>query len=418
MRSNFKLWFYPQPKVQIYMIDYISIQLNCTPESLLSNKVLDFQTILNERTGEILPHKRVAHLSSSLTIEIICNPQTNVSSCFLKGSLHKHALHNRNCDDYNMQQFETTVIELTDTLQISPKMCNVRAFEYGVNVSPTHITKNVLNSIIAYNGYEYEKRAFNGNGYLKKFVSSQYEIKVYDKAMQYHLTDNILRYEMKVTKMQFVRGKNIPIVTLSDLLNRENIQRLNELLLNTFRRLYVFDYRINTKCINNRRDRNTLIECSNPTFWTIYRQIHTPTGYKKKVKRFNELVKKYAPDNLKKCVEQLITDKLKNLSNCYPILPLSKNATVTRFYTHIVGNNGQPMTKYCLTCGRDISNQKNNSKFCSEKTYGPHVKVCRNKVSNLKRDEKRKYPSDTLFDIDNYLQPELKRLKQIAYKRN
>lgn len=398
------------------MIDYISLKLKCSPECLLSNKLLDFHLTMNERTGEVLPHKRVARLSSSLIVEIICNPQTNVSECFLKGSLHKHAMHNRNCDDYNMQQFETTVIELTDTLQISPKMCNVRAFEYGVNVSPSHITNNVLNSIISYNGNEYEKRTFDGKGYLKKFIHSQFEIKVYNKALQYHLTDNILRYELKVKKMQFVRGKKIPIATLSDLLNRDNIQRLNDLLLHTFKGLYVFDYRINTKCISRRRERNILIECSSPTFWTNYRRLHTSTGYKKKLKRFNELVKKYAPDDLKKCIEQLINDKLKKLSNSYPILPLSKNATVTRFYPHIVGNNSKLMTKYCLTCGRDITDQKNNSKFCSEKTHGPQVKVCRNKVSNLKRDEKRKYPSDTLFDIDNYLQPELKRLKQIAYR--
>lgn len=69
-----------------------------------------------------------------------------------------------------------------------------------------------------------------------------------------------------------------------------------------------------------------------------------------------------------------------------------------------------------VTCGRDISNQKSKSWYCSELRYGNEVKRCRNKVSNLKVREGRNYPQLTLFNIDEFLSPELQRLKSIAFK--
>ena len=46
--------------------------------------------------------------------------------------------------------------------------------------------------------------------------------------------------------------------------------------------------------------------------------------------------------------------------------------------------------KRCKICGRDISHQKGNSVFCSERLYGKEAKRCRNKDSNKRMIVKRK----------------------------
>jgi predicted nucleic acid-binding Zn ribbon protein len=44
--------------------------------------------------------------------------------------------------------------------------------------------------------------------------------------------------------------------------------------------------------------------------------------------------------------------------------------------------------KVCQSCGNDISGQKGDSKFCSEKYAGKTAKKCRNKNSNERRNKK------------------------------
>ncbi|HSH65812.1 MAG TPA: hypothetical protein VLB84_08445, partial [Bacteroidia bacterium] len=58
----------------------------------------------------------------------------------------------------------------------------------------------------------------------------------------------------------------------------------------------------------------------------------------------------------------------------------------------------------CLSCGRNITNQKKGSMFCSEKIYGKEAKKCRNMQSNPKnnylRKETRLYSGGVLFDVN------------------
>ena len=46
--------------------------------------------------------------------------------------------------------------------------------------------------------------------------------------------------------------------------------------------------------------------------------------------------------------------------------------------------------RQCITCGRDISNQKKGSHFCSEKIWGQSAKKCRNTDSGRRRNLIRK----------------------------
>lgn len=402
------------------MIDYVSIELPCLPDKFLSNRKLHFVSEINPTTGEIKINshgyrKSTAYLSESLQIEINFNDKKQLFNIFLRGSLHKHCHNNNNNTQFNFFELQKCIIELCQLLEISPQDCQIRHFEFGVNIQPCQIADSVLKSIISCKGKEYQLKEFNGQGHFRKFEFTHYAIKVYDKGRQYLSKENLLRIEIKVLKLQYLQKKGHKISNLYDLLQYENIQGLEKCLIDTIENFYFFDYRIDLNKIPV-RERTILTEGKNSAFWNEYKQTHSAKGYQKKVNRFKELVRKYAPGNLQNEIKELTSLTWCNLLNSYPLLPLSKGPIVTQNYPYIVGNNNPLPLRYCLTCGREITNQKTNSKFCSEKIFGREVKKCRNTISNFKRNEKRKYPAQTIFDIDSLLNLELRRIKTLAFK--
>ncbi len=377
------------------MIDFIKCEIETTPEYLLSNTLLNFGARINEQTGEVIQNrhgyiKRVAQFGS-MQISITTNAHTKYNKIELSGSIHKNAQNGTNSDDFNFHNICISITEICKITRLQPHNFVLRHIEYGVNIKPTHTAQNILNSIIAYKGKGYEIREFNGTGYMKRFCFTQFDVKIYDKSKQYLLPFNVLRYEIKVFKMQYFENRGINLKTLTDLLNFDTYTQLNTTLIDSIHNLYFFDYRINTKTINNRQHRSILTECLVTDFWVNYRKVHTPKGYKKKLQRFNYLVSLYAPDCLKTYILNSVLNKWNELKNSTPNLPHVENSIVPQIYPLIVGKNRELSKKYCITCGRDISNQKKGSKYCSEKLYGHEVKKCRNKVSNRKQFELRYY---------------------------
>ena len=394
------------------MFDFISIEILTEPEKILFNPALNFGSQVNTDTGEPVP-QREGYINreakyEGLLFEYSKNITSNIESLKLSGSIHKYYHSGKNFADFDRFQLETAINNICSLLNIDCQQMIIHRLEFGVNISTIHPVNKILNSIICYRSRPCELREFNGIGYLNKFVLSQYEVKVYNKSKQYGLINDLLRFEEKVNKMDYLLKKGIQIRTINDLLKPDIHLQLRELLTQTFEKLLFFDYRINLKSIDNQKEREILINGSNTMFWRKYRDEHSAKGYQKKVKRFRELVLKYSPSNLQKEIEKQILDKWDLLSSypnlpnvltpdSYPILPLAENGTVTQYYTHIVGNNDNPVKRYCLTCGREITHQKKGSLFCSEKLYGPQVKKCRNKVSNRKQFELKYYSSPLLF---------------------
>jgi predicted nucleic acid-binding Zn ribbon protein len=82
----------------------------------------------------------------------------------------------------------------------------------------------------------------------------------------------------------------------------------------------------------------------------------------------------------------------------------SSKQDYTRNDCSSIGSKEVQQTRYCITCGNDITNQKKGSVFCSEKVFGKDAKKCRNQKSNPENNYKRKelklYPGVLLlFDI-------------------
>lgn len=397
------------------MIDFIKLRIDTEPERILFHSGIEFTSPVSLQTGEIHTQrhgyiKQTANING-LVIDYIENINTKSNYFELSGSLHKYYHNGINNNDFDLNELSSSIESVCSLLGIAPNQTKVHRLEFGVNVATNYSTNDVLDSIICYMGKPYELREFNGNGYFKRFALSQYDVKIYNKALQYGLNTNILRFEIKVNRMDYLLKKGVQIVSIADLLNPLINQQLRTQLNNTFANLLFIDYRINPKDICSTRDRNVILEGSNPTFWNKYRKNHSAKGYQKKVERFKQLVLHHSQSDLKKEINELILAKW-DLLNSTPILQRVINTIVPQYDIHIVGNIKELNKRYCLTCGREITQQKKGSKFCSENIYGPLGKGCRNKATNLNRDEKRKYPNQTLFDIDIYLKPELRTIKQ------
>lgn len=401
------------------MIDYLKCEILTTPEFLLSNPLLQFGSRIDEQTGEVIRnrHGYITKVTQfgSMQISITTNADRSYSKIELSGSIHKHQNNGVNYSDFSFSYICRAVNDICEITRLQPENFVLHHVEYGVNIRPTHSPESILNSIIAYKGKGYEIREYKGTGYMKRFCLSQYDVKIYDKGKQYDLNEHILRYELKVFKMQVFERKNINLKTLSDLLNPGLYPALLETISDSLSNLYMFDYRIKLAQVKSRNHRLILTECINTGFWNEYRKTHSPKGYKKKLARFRGLVNEYAPDNLQTYLQNEVENKWNDLQNSTPFLPHVATCIGPSIYPYIVGNNYAPIKRYCITCGRDISNQKPTSVFCSEKLYGKSAKRCRNRVSNLKRDEKRKYNGPTLFDIDQFLTSETMRLKAVAF---
>lgn len=401
------------------MIDFISAELPIEPDFIRGR--LEFAGRINPKTGEVIPERNGAYKETAklgeLVITIVtfrnnAKPRVNVS-----GSLHKHCNGN-NYSDFHFADLCRTIWGLSETLGVSPDNFILHQIEFGLNVCPVLPSALYLSNLLSHKGNEYELRQYHGAGHLKRFNRDRYDLKMYDKGLQYGLFGNILRVELKVNKMAFFTGKTftgIKVETLSDLLNPALYPKFRDAILGIVSELIFADDRIQFKDIRNPKHRAVYKEGANPRYWTKLRQEGCRKTFNRRKAKYNEIRVMYAPNDIENDLTHLLSSKFETLFQNVPFSPLAQNTEMSRFHTQIV-NEIETTARQCLTCGRDITNQRNGSLYCSETLHGREVKKCRNKVSNLKVHETRFYPGETLFNIDDFLSPEYRRLKTIAIK--
>ncbi len=386
------------------MIDFIKLEFEVNqPETILNNSELNFSGPLNFQSGEIMPARNGYFKQTSeingLKLEYIQNLKTGRKFFELSGSIHKYYHEGKNFKDYTLYELEKSIIKICDFLNISKTENKIHRIEFGVNIISPYPTNKVLNSIITSKGKPYELRKFRGKGYMKSFQFAQYQVKVYNKGLQNAILGDLMRFEISVDRMDYLLKKGVKIENLGDLLKPEIHTLLRTLLKQSLENLLFTDFRINPKYIKNKRERYLFTEGIRSEFWEEFKNSHTNKAYYRKLKRFREIVLKYAPSNLHSEIQELILKKW-DLLKSTPKLPRVIGPKVPHYYTHIVSNNDPSENRYCLTCNRDISDQRKGSKYCSEKLYGKEVKKCRNKVSNRKQFELRHYQSALLFDLN------------------
>lgn len=243
------------------------------------------------------------------------------------------------------------------------------------------------------------QQARSGEPWGVEHKQQRYIIKVYDKGKEYAKARNLLRFEGKVIKMIHLAACGI--VYLSDLLDREKLERLGLMLLRFYDDILLDDQGIDLTKFNQ-RDRELILKGRNPKYW---KELTAINRTREKAK-FIQLIQQHGTERYFETVRELIKSKWAALYKCNeltnPIKTVRNQLTISKGL-----KDNSEGKRYCQSCGREITGQKVNSKYCSEKLYGKEAKKCRNMSSNPRNNFKRQIAElsnkNCLFDFRPYL---------------
>lgn len=370
-------------------------------DELLNNRYILFPIHVNEKDGEILNNTRFAEYKG-LTFSIKNN---NVK---LNGSLHKYhnnGIHNYN--DFHFSELIDVINDISTKFSIPTERTYLNNIEFGVNIEIPFTTDELFKSIICYKETPFQKFNIIGAKGIEcerpKFI-----IKLYDKGFQNDLTSNLLRFEIKVIKMQFLKQKNVKIQTLHDLLNINELNKLKTILADVWNDILFYDYSINETDLNA-RERLILFNGRNPKYWENmhpdsknFKGGATDDEYKKHRKKYyrdKENYKKcfsvHSSSNIQKNISELIIRKCDELlfinneirDKCTDVLNSLKNSKKGQMYILDIKDICPiaPVVKkrVCLNCNKDISQKSINAKYCSKKCKNDYTNPLLNPRNNL-----------------------------------
>lgn len=369
------------------MIDYIKIlNLAVSAADLERNEYLQDSWIIGSKNGEILT-QQTNYFGLTLSIK-----NTNVR---LTGSIHKYknqGLHNYN--DFTKTQVHEVINELSKKFEIDLQNSRLNNLEFGVNVVLPFEPKVLLNSLITHKGEPFTREIEDGKIFYQ-CKRNQFIIKIYDKGLQYQQVTNILRFELRVLKMQFFNKKKVKLKVLSDLLNGSIYPKLGSILKGYFDEI-LFDESINLKDLNA-TEREIYLRGRNPKTWiTDSRTESEQTELQRLKKKFLKVLGKYRTgENFVKIVSDKIEFKCFELSEIYRVSEEEET-------TEKKANVRDLHFKYKGTFGHLINQQRRGSKFLSEKTIEQNPELI-NELSATRRKNKRRTTKNESYFVSHNL---------------
>lgn len=179
-----------------------------------------------------------------------------------------------------------------------PQQIAFQNIEFGVNTAPGFCPQLFLKGLLYHKGKLFE---FKYRNQFSQVKYQQYYLKIYNKSEQYKMGIAKLRVEIKVIKMKFLEQTRIK--TFADI-NTSTLKNAENLLFKTFDEVLNYDYTIGKKVLT-RRQKQSLLNYSNPRYWLIDLKAEHRDRHKKKLQEF---ILKHS-DNLKGKVRQEIIKK-------------------------------------------------------------------------------------------------------------
>jgi len=180
------------------MIDYVKIHaLPVSAEKVLNNSLLIFPLSNVATTGEILNRPQTAEYRG---IKISVRPGGQVS---MRGSLHKYHEGGTNYRHFNLNDIREVVRELSETFEFEPAKAFLNFVEVGVNIPLEYSPSELIKTAVMYRNSPFHPLRVDGKGFGKVCETQRFDIKVYDKSLQYGLPGHLLRYEIKVKRTEF-----------------------------------------------------------------------------------------------------------------------------------------------------------------------------------------------------------------------
>jgi hypothetical protein len=356
----------------------LNVPANAT--ELSHNSLLNWKLIVSENEGEITG-QFAEHCGLTFVLK-----NHNIK---LYGSLHKYfnnGIHNHN--DFNYQALTAVIDELSRKFDIDANRAFLNNVKFGVNVRVNFEVKSFLRRLIAHKGKGFNLSEDAGKYYLQ-CEHEQFYIKIYDKGLHYGLQENILRFEIKVIKMQFFQQKNICLTTLQNLIKPHILEELGKILYLYWNEILFDEPALNPDTLPDKA-KTLLLNGRNPKFWIDLYESQNRTKKDYTLKKFRALLASHT-DSIPTATGKLISEKWQELmqgspkteilqiyqpekytnytlftqkGSNLPYLPETVNSANLHFnYTVNLQN-----LKRCQVTGLQLIGQKRNSKFISEKT--------------------------------------------------
>jgi hypothetical protein len=243
----------------------------------------------------------------------------------LDGSLHKNNFGGANFLPFTWNELQEQIKHIETSLQLDGETLELINLEIGVNVSlPFPVFPFLKNNLISYKGNSFNQYSQDKNGVCLGFVSelSQYSIKIYDKGKQYNLPGNVMRFELRFTKMQKLKGLNIRV--LSDLKDFQKVNSLLYLLLNAWENVLLFESTINMSSPELKiKEMELLQHGSNPKFWEKLKETNK-RRFNYKRDQFKKLVA-LRGKSLHETIKKLIETEWQRLAKNCTIFPSVQN---------------------------------------------------------------------------------------------
>ncbi|MBC7642861.1 MAG: hypothetical protein H7174_11070, partial [Flavobacterium sp.] len=344
------------------LVDFIKIIIKDIQPSILEiNPLLDFYDTINLTTGEmkttnrngnkVTPSKNASHKGLEFKIY-------DTGTITLSGSLHKYwndGAHNYN--DFNNEAVLFVLSDLNTKFDINPNKCILKCLEIGINIKPPIPTNEILDNCLLHKTKPFEYQINSDEGKYKQVQHSQYIIKIYNKALHYKskgfkVSNEIMRFEIKYTKMQKLNEKGI--FSLQDLINY-GLQNFKDIILNEWQNVLFYDNTIQIDPLST-KSKKSVLEYSNPNYWTgllANNQTKNFTYHKNQLKK---IVSKNS-NKVQNLTAEIMGKKIDFLnSKTIQIDPL------TILSKRIVFNYENDTKKHlCKVTGFNISMQKENS---------------------------------------------------------
>ena len=256
------------------MIDYIkAIIKNLPPSQLEANPLLVFFDTINLSTGELKTTNRNGNRvtpSKNASFNGLEFKIYDTGTVTLSGSLHKYwnnGAHNYN--DFNIKAVYWVLNDLKEKFNIEPEQCILKCIEIGVNIIPPIPTNEILDFSLLHKTLPFEYQKNSEEGKYKQAQHSQYIVKLYNKALHYlskgfKIQNEILRFEIKYTKMQKLNEKGI--FNLNNLI-KYGLHNFKTELLTEWQNVLFFDNTIQIDTLSA-KTKTALLEYSNQNYWT------------------------------------------------------------------------------------------------------------------------------------------------------
>lgn len=376
------------------------------PSILEINPLLDFYDTINLTTGQmkttnrngnkVTPSKNASYKGLEFKIY-------DTGTITLSGSLHKYwnnGAHNYN--DFNNEAVLFVLNDLNSKFDIDPNKCILKCLEIGINITPPVPTNEILDNCLLHKTKPFEYQINSDEGKYKQVQHSQYIIKIYNKALHYKskgfkIKDEIMRFEIKYTKMQKLNEKGI--FCLQDLINY-GLDNFKDEVLNEWKNVLYYDNTIQIDHLTTKLKR-AVLEYSNPNYWTgllANSQNKNFTYHKNQLKKIIEKNSNKVQDLTAEIMSKKIDFLNSKTIQIDPLTILSKR---------IVLNYENEVKKHlCKVTGFNISMQKENSILLSHTGLKYYYKTDKRIFEQIKR----RYLSKIWFKSNFEIQ-----IKEIAH---